>query len=85
MYVSHLTLHDFRSYADVDVALEPGVTAFVGRNGQGKTNLVEAVDYLSRLSSHRVAADAPLVRAGADQAPAAEEAGSGQPSAPAES
>ena len=68
MHVAHLTLHDFRSYADVDVALEPGVTAFVGSNGQGKTNLVEAVDYLSRLSSHRVATDAPLIRAGADQA-----------------
>ncbi|GAB3244231.1 DNA replication/repair protein RecF [Nocardioides dilutus] len=68
MYVSHLTLHDFRSYAAVDVALDPGVTAFVGRNGQGKTNLVEAVDYLSRLSSHRVATDAPLVRSGCAQA-----------------
>lgn len=68
MHVAHLTLHDFRSYADVDVALEPGVTAFVGSNGQGKTNLVEAIDYLSRLSSHRVATDAPLIRAGAEQA-----------------
>ncbi|WP_193613014.1 DNA replication/repair protein RecF [Nocardioides lijunqiniae] len=68
MYVSHLTLHNFRSYATADVALEPGVTAFIGRNGQGKTNLVEAIDYLSRLSSHRVATDAPLVRAGCDQA-----------------
>ncbi|TIC82789.1 DNA replication/repair protein RecF [Nocardioides sp. GY 10127] len=68
MHVSHLTLHQFRSYEQVDVALEAGVTAFVGRNGQGKTNLVEAVDYLSRLSSHRVASDAPLVRSGADQA-----------------
>ncbi|MFC5731224.1 MULTISPECIES: DNA replication/repair protein RecF [Nocardioides] len=68
MHVSHLSLHDFRSYAEVDVALEPGVTAFVGSNGQGKTNLVEAIDYLSRLSSHRVATDAPLVRAGAEQA-----------------
>ncbi len=68
MYVSHLSLHDFRSYADVDVVLEPGATAFVGRNGQGKTNLVEAIDYLSRLSSHRVATDAPLVRADTDQA-----------------
>ncbi|WP_166135192.1 DNA replication/repair protein RecF [Nocardioides ochotonae] len=68
MYVSHLTLHDFRSYATAEVPLEPGVTAFVGRNGQGKTNLVEAIDYLSRLSSHRVASDAPLVRAGADRA-----------------
>lgn len=68
MHVSHLALHDFRSYGLVDVPLGPGVTAFVGRNGQGKTNLVEAIDYLSRLSSHRVAGDAPLVRAGSEQA-----------------
>jgi DNA replication and repair protein RecF len=68
MYVAHLSLHDFRSYASAEVELEPGVTAFIGRNGQGKTNLVEAIDYLSRLASHRVASDAPLVRAGAEQA-----------------
>lgn len=68
MHVSHLSLHDFRSYESAEVALEAGVTAFVGRNGQGKTNLVEAIDYLSRLQSHRVAADGPLVRAGAEQA-----------------
>jgi DNA replication and repair protein RecF len=68
MYVAHLSLHDFRSYATVEVALEPGVTSFLGRNGQGKTNLVEAIDYLSRLTSHRVATDAPLVRSGAQQA-----------------
>jgi DNA replication and repair protein RecF len=68
VYVAHLSLHDFRSYATADVELAPGVTAFIGRNGQGKTNLVEAIDYLSRLASHRVAADAPLVRAGAEQA-----------------
>lgn len=68
MYVAHLSLHNFRSYATAEVPIGPGVTAFVGRNGQGKTNLVEAIDYLSSLSSHRVAADAPLVRQGADQA-----------------
>jgi len=68
VYVSHLLLHDFRSYADLDVELDPGPTAFIGRNGQGKTNLVEAIDYLSRLSSHRVATDAPLVRADSEQA-----------------
>lgn len=68
MHVSHLTLHNFRSYADVEVALEPGVSAFVGRNGQGKTNLVEAIDYLSRLASHRVASDAPMIKAGTDRA-----------------
>ncbi|UDY23588.1 DNA replication/repair protein RecF [Nocardioides sp. Kera G14] len=68
MHVSHLTLHNFRSYETAEVPLEAGVTAFVGLNGQGKTNLVEAIDYLSRLQSHRVATDAPLVRAGADSA-----------------
>ncbi|MDQ6641167.1 MAG: DNA replication/repair protein RecF [Actinomycetota bacterium] len=68
MYVAQLTLHDFRSWSDLDVELGPGATAFVGLNGQGKTNLVEAIDYLSRLSSHRVAGDAPLVRSGAGQA-----------------
>lgn len=68
MYVAHLSLHDFRSYPAVEVEIGPGVTSFVGRNGQGKTNLVEAIDYLSRLTSHRVSTDAPLVRQGADQA-----------------
>ncbi|TYL55286.1 DNA replication/repair protein RecF [Nocardioides sp. BGMRC 2183] len=68
MHVARLSLHDFRSYASVDVDLSPGVTSFVGRNGQGKTNLVEAIDYLSRLSSHRVASDAPLIRSGQPQA-----------------
>ena len=68
MHVTHLSLHDFRSYSTAEVELAAGVTSFVGRNGQGKTNLVEAIDYLSRLSSHRVATDAPLVRAGCEQA-----------------
>jgi DNA replication and repair protein RecF len=68
LYVAHLSLHDFRSYAVLEVDLEPGVTSFVGRNGQGKTNIVEAIDYLSRLRSHRVAADLPLVRRGAARA-----------------
>jgi DNA replication and repair protein RecF len=68
VHASHLSLHDFRSYPAVEVALDPGVTAFIGRNGQGKTNLVEAVDYVARLSSHRGAGDAPLVRHGADHA-----------------
>jgi len=68
VHVAHLSLHDFRSYAEAEIALGPGVTSFIGRNGQGKTNVVEAVDYVARLSSHRVASDAPLVRFGADQA-----------------
>ncbi len=68
MHVTHLSLGDFRSYPEVELALRPGVTALVGPNGQGKTNLVEAIAYVATLSSHRVAADAPLVRAGAPRA-----------------
>ncbi len=68
MWVSGLRLEDYRSYASVDIELTPGITAFVGQNGQGKTNLVEAIAYASILGSHRVSSDAPLVRAGADRA-----------------
>ncbi|MGW2582220.1 DNA replication/repair protein RecF [Streptomyces virginiae] len=68
MHVSHLSLADFRSYARAEVPLDPGVTAFVGPNGQGKTNLVEAIGYLATLGSHRVSSDVPLVRMGADRA-----------------
>ncbi|MET9799794.1 DNA replication/repair protein RecF [Streptomyces sp. NPDC006368] len=68
MHVTHLSLADFRSYARVEVPLDPGVGVFVGANGQGKTNLVEAVGYLATLGSHRVSSDAPLVRMGAERA-----------------
>ena len=68
MYVRHLQVGSFRSWERVDLALGPGPTVFVGGNGEGKTNLVEAVGYLASMSSHRVSADGPLVRHGADQA-----------------
>ncbi|MEU2179654.1 DNA replication/repair protein RecF [Streptomyces thermolilacinus] len=68
MHVTHLSLADFRSYARAEVPLDPGVSVFVGANGQGKTNLVEAVGYLATLGSHRVSSDAPLVRVGAERA-----------------
>jgi DNA replication and repair protein RecF len=68
MHVDHLQLTDFRSYGSVDLPLEAGVTTFVGANGQGKTNLVEAIEYLSTMSSHRVASEVPLVRSGAARA-----------------
>jgi DNA replication and repair protein RecF len=68
MHLRHLSVVDFRSYPAAAVDLEPGVTVLVGANGQGKTNLIEAVGYLATLGSHRVAHDAPLVRAGADHA-----------------
>jgi DNA replication and repair protein RecF len=68
VFVTHLSLADFRSYVSVEVPLSAGVTVFTGANGQGKTNLVEAVEYLATLGSHRVASEAPLVRFGADRA-----------------
>ncbi len=68
MYVTALGLLDFRSYQQAEVQLTPGVTSFVGPNGHGKTNLVEAIHYTATLGSHRVANDAPLVRAGATRA-----------------
>lgn len=68
MHVRTLVLDDFRSWQRVELALEPGVTVLVGANGQGKTNLLEALGYLATLGSHRVATDAPLVRHGAERA-----------------
>lgn len=68
MYVRHLALHDFRSWSSVELELTPGRTVFVGSNGYGKTNLVEALWYCATLGSHRVGTDAPLVRAGAERA-----------------
>ncbi|MGE0214875.1 DNA replication/repair protein RecF [Mycolicibacterium sp.] len=68
MHVRHLALTDFRSWPRVELDLEPGRTVFVGSNGFGKTNLIEALWYSTTLGSHRVASDAPLIRAGTDRA-----------------
>jgi DNA replication and repair protein RecF len=68
VYLARLAVTDFRSYAAADLKLEPGVSTMIGPNGQGKTNLVEAVAYVATLGSHRVATDAPLVRRGAQRA-----------------
>lgn len=68
MYVAHLSVADFRSWPRADLAFDPGASVLIGANGQGKTNLLEAIGYLATLSSHRVALDAPLIRAGAERA-----------------
>jgi DNA replication and repair protein RecF len=68
MYVRALSVTDFRSWPQADLTFEPGVSVLVGANGQGKTNLVEAVGYLATLASHRVSSDAPLIRRGASTA-----------------
>ena len=64
MIVEHLSLVDFRNYATAELALHRGPNVLVGRNGQGKTNLAEAVVFLATLGSHRVSSDAPMVRDG---------------------
>ncbi|HHW83948.1 MAG TPA: DNA replication/repair protein RecF [Actinomycetales bacterium] len=64
MHLSHLALSDFRNYHEAVVEFSPGVMVLVGKNGQGKTNLVEAIAYLATFTSHRVSADTALVRAG---------------------
>jgi DNA replication and repair protein RecF len=66
--VTHLTLSDFRNYESLDVELRPGPNLFVGSNGQGKTNLVESLGYLSTLGSHRVSSDQAMIRQGRDSA-----------------
>lgn len=68
MHVAELRVHDFRSYENARIEIGAGRVSFVGANGQGKTNLVEAIDYLSSLASHRVSSDTPLVRHGAERA-----------------
>ena len=68
MYLRELGLRDFRSWPELSLSLEPGVTVFSGRNGHGKTNIVESVIYSATLASHRVSSDVPLVRAGAANA-----------------
>ena len=65
MHISDFSLHDFRSYSELVLRFEPGVNVLVGRNGQGKTNIVEGIEYLSTHSSHRVSSDTALVRQGA--------------------
>ena len=68
MFVRHLSVADFRSWTQAELAFEPGPAVLVGANGRGKTNLVEALGYAATLGSHRVSTDAPLVRAGAERA-----------------
>lgn len=64
MHLSHLSLKNFRSYSELELPLEPGITIFLGKNGEGKTNIVESMMYIAFLSSHRTAGDQPLVQLG---------------------
>ena len=64
MRVTHLSLSEFRNYEVAEVPFKAGPNLIVGRNGQGKTNLVEAIAYFASLSSHRVSGDTAMMRAG---------------------
>jgi DNA replication and repair protein RecF len=68
MQISKLSLRNFRNHEKIDLSFPPGTTTTIGRNGRGKTNIVEAVHYLATLSSHRVSQDAPLIRKGQNAA-----------------
>jgi len=66
--ITNLNLNNYRSYTTLDLALDPGVSIFVGKNGEGKTNIAEAVLYLTFLSSHRASGNTPLIKLGSQSA-----------------
>lgn len=68
MFLRHCELHNFRSWDNLTLDLQPGITVFVGANGQGKTNFLEGINYLATLGSHRVSGDSPLIQDGKDSA-----------------
>ena len=68
MKLSHLSLVDFRSYSNLELELDGGTHIFIGENGEGKTNIIEAVMYLALLSSHRISSDVPLIKLGHERA-----------------
>ena len=68
MRVTHLSLTDFRSYSTLNLDFQAGQNIFIGENGEGKTNIIEALMYLALLSSHRISSDQPLVKLGAERA-----------------
>jgi DNA replication and repair protein RecF len=68
MWVKNLTLNNFRSYTELKIDFQPGVSTFIGNNGSGKTNIAESLIYLAYLSSHRVSNNLPLLKLGSEQA-----------------
>ena len=68
MIVKAVSLDFFRNYTHLEISFDPGVNVIVGENAQGKTNLIEAVAYLSSASSHRARYDRELIQFGIDRA-----------------
>jgi DNA replication and repair protein RecF len=68
MKLNHISLTNFRSYTNLELKIDGGTHIFIGENGEGKTNIIEAIMYLALLSSHRISSDAPLIKLGSEQA-----------------
>ena len=68
MLITNLNLTNYRSYSTLDLNLGSGITIFVGKNGEGKTNIAESILYLTFLNSHRASGNTPLVKLGANAA-----------------
>lgn len=64
MLITNLNLTNYRSYANLELNLDPGINIFVGKNGEGKTNIAESILYLTFLNSHRASGNTPLVKLG---------------------
>ena len=64
MLITNLNLTNYRSYANLELNLGPGINIFVGKNGEGKTNIAESILYLTFLNSHRASGNTPLVKLG---------------------
>ena len=64
MLITNLNLTNYRSYSTLDLSLNEGISIFVGKNGEGKTNIAESILYLTFLNSHRASGNTPLVKLG---------------------
>ena len=64
MLITNLNLTNYRSYTNLELQLESGVSIFIGKNGEGKTNIAESILYLTFLSSHRASGNTPLIKLG---------------------
>ena len=64
MLITNLNLTNYRSYSTLDLELTGGVSVFIGKNGEGKTNIAESILYLTFLNSYRASGNTPLIKLG---------------------
>ena len=68
MYLDHFVVQNYRNLEKIDTKFDPNVNIFIGKNAQGKTNLLEAIYFLALTRSHRTNTDKELIHFGADYA-----------------